>query len=83
MELTEWEKRADIEAENSQMKPEVLDGGWQPIETAPKDLVLVMTDAGTFHTAYWDNSSGGTWWIAGTTLSIAPTHWHPLPEPPK
>lgn len=25
MELTEWEKRADIEAEKSRMKPEVLD----------------------------------------------------------
>jgi Lar family restriction alleviation protein len=56
---------------------------WQPInEEAKKELRLVRTKSGKMHTAYWDIYEGGTWWIAGTTLSINPTHWKPLPEPP-
>lgn len=56
---------------------------WQPIETAPKfDLILVITKDRKFHTAYWDTYDGGTWWIAGTTLQVRPSHWMPLPEAP-
>lgn len=46
MELTELEKQADIEAEESRMKPEVLDGGWQPIETAPeyREVLVLRRD---------------------------------------
>lgn len=65
---------------------------WQPIETAPKDgtCVLVWVDVHGEHVtsvpyacaAYF----GGDWWRdrrTGQFLVGRPTHWQPLPEPPK
>ena len=58
--------------------------GWRDMSEAPLgDLILVRTDRGTYHTAYHDDYSGGTWWIAGTTVSVEPTDWQPLPTPPQ
>ena len=55
---------------------------WQPMETAPKDdtdvLVLCGDDilVGSF--------CGTMWWIEQTSYEKRdPTHWMPLPEPPK
>ena len=55
---------------------------WQPIETAPKDdtdvLVLCGDDilVGSFCATMW--------WIEQTSYEKRdPTHWMPLPEPPK
>ena len=57
---------------------------WQPIETAPEDgeWILVYSDHYVFcpfdvvHYDYgaWTNSGGGF---------AEPTHWVPLPDPPK
>lgn len=63
--------------------------GWRPIETSPKDGedFLAYSDAtGKYGVAYWVtyftkeltlvcNDSLGEW--------FNPTHWMPLPEPPK
>lgn len=58
---------------------------WQPIETAPEEC-LVYLCGDIFHAymsknGYWtaaDPSGGGV-----NYLSDKPTHWMPLPEPPK
>jgi hypothetical protein len=59
---------------------------WQPIETAPKDgtHILVQTPFG-MTTAY---STGYFIWTGVFSADydnpgIEPTHWMPLPEPPK
>lgn len=69
---------------------------WRPIETAPKrGMILVygqpkdtedlrFTGPG-IHAAYWDEIDQAYCLDGGTWLGpfIAPTHWMPLPEPPK
>lgn len=54
---------------------------WHAIETAPKDRVIL---AGYFKDGkfkadltYWNN---GHWWQMTQNI---PTHWRPLPTPPK
>ena len=66
---------------------------WQPIETAPKDdLILVSfyykyTDELTkshMKITYWSDSEKGWDGMAQSirTGVINPTHWMPLPKPP-
>ena len=56
---------------------------WQPIETAPegKKLLVYRLDCGVTLAA----SKNGCWWNAWNLdpMQMPPTHWHPLPEPPK
>lgn len=61
---------------------------WQPIETAPKEQGNLLC---------WDGAVMAIceWWIEGAEWSVVhdaegyhwngytPTHWQPLPEPPK
>lgn len=59
---------------------------WQPIETAPKDGTHVLAyDGSNMTTVKWDRdywalieqgyyAEDNEWW---------PTHWMPLPKPPK
>ena len=66
---------------------------WQPIETAPKDGAEVLLafgygyDAPPPITCYWNSERED--WLLGNSLSVPvsvpakPTHWMPLPEPPK
>lgn len=71
--------------------------GWQPIDTAPKasaDIddelinVLVYEPGGIFYVAAWDERHG-MWMDPGLPNNAEeqhennPTHWMPLPEPPK
>ena len=63
---------------------------WQPIETAPKDgttHILVLDDGWFCISAWWDDSErneGGQCWKSSQWHSwLTPTHWMPLPEPPK
>jgi hypothetical protein len=66
---------------------------WQPIETAPKDtlLILYLKDEGViigegWHTydepPYGEPSKDLYWWVEQRGR-VHPTHWMPLPEPPK
>jgi hypothetical protein len=60
--------------------------GWQPIETAPKDGTIVLVwDGENMAVADWVEfpyrPGGG--WMEGIEVFSDPTHWMPLPEPPK
>lgn len=58
---------------------------WQPIETGPKDgtevLVYVPRRLGPLYAAA-SNPTGGQWWSRNLG-DLKPTHWMPLPAPPK
>lgn len=62
---------------------------WQPIETAPKDgTVAVLLDAKKMKASigYMVRTCGNyafTWECASTGKMLKPSHWMPLPEPPK
>lgn len=61
---------------------------WQPIETAPKtDSVLLWNGVRVFE----GSINSGVWWSEfdmgdyeqGMPEAPQPTHWMPLPEPPR
>lgn len=64
---------------------------WQPIETAPKDGSLILgvsaNPEGCIDIVGWDSKAGG--WSTGYFdreeyyILRDPTHWMPLPKPPK
>ena len=59
---------------------------WQPIETAPKDgtaaLIFSKDDAfGPVIVGWWENDDEA-WWGPHSYI-VRPTHWMPLPDPPK
>ena len=67
---------------------------WRPIETAPKDGTKILLGKIAGHpdhpTALWWATSGfwsdkwGNWNDGIEPAGLAsPTHWQPLPEPPK
>jgi Protein of unknown function (DUF551) len=74
--------------------PATSEQQWQPIETAPKDGTVIWTlwngvnnktgePSRYYNAAHFDNE-GGDWWDTGGDYVIdEPTHWMPLPEPPK
>lgn len=59
---------------------------WQPIETAPKDGTCVLvadTNVWMAVARFWP---GNSYWIEDAASGMRlndPTHWLPLPEPPK
>lgn len=56
---------------------------WQPMETAPKDGTCVLGyDAVGYVVCAFCASMAG-WLIEGTDTVVHPTHWMPLPAPPK
>lgn len=58
-------------------------GEWRPIETAPRDgtevLAFARVDTEPLVRVAWLNHGR---WDDGTGLSLRPTHWVPLPDPP-
>lgn len=66
---------------------------WQPIETAPLDgeSVLIWGPYGHVMQASWEVEFDEGYWRCGRpgakgyddTGAMEPTHWMPLPEPPK
>lgn len=76
--------------ESAAIALESLGGGWQPIETAPKDgtEILVFSPerpAGKESTVvFWKNSKWAFFEMEGAQLNILDklTHWMPLPLPP-
>lgn len=80
--MTDGEDRADAR-------------GWQPIETAPKDGSSVMLareddDFSWVCEGHWDRAglhsgwyAANTHWTDATGDALDPTHWQPLPAPPR
>jgi hypothetical protein len=66
----------------------VSTGGWQPIDSAPKDgsriLIYGCANCGglTMHTARF-KVERGAWIVSHNVAMFEPTHWMPLPEPPE
>jgi hypothetical protein len=58
--------------------------GWRPIETAPKKggfrALIYCSD---FPRIYLGEYRGGGWSVDVDGHPCDPTHWMPLPEPPK
>ena len=59
--------------------------GWQPIETAQKDARAIVTDGHYVERGYLWPHRQPVWTddADGTKLRPQPTHWMPLPAPPK
>lgn len=66
---------------------------WQPIETAPKTGVVVILGhpGSASETAAWYGDGNVPGWYSedswksqfNSWVAFPPTHWMPLPEPPK
>jgi len=60
--------------------------GWKPIETAPKTApILVYTIDGGIDVVWWqrDFLDGSEYWQNEAYDDPQPTHWMPLPAPPR
>jgi hypothetical protein len=69
-----------------------LEDGWRDIETAPWDeMVLTLWDGinnktgkpARYHNAAYHDSDRGTWVDEWFDDIDEPTHWQPIPDPPK
>ena len=63
-------------------------GGWQPMETAPKDgtsILIARTIYGLacVDFAWFTSGDTGPHWRNYEAEHLFPTHWMPLPDPPK
>jgi hypothetical protein len=60
--------------------------GWRPIAEAPRDGERMLCSTPTTHTyiavAFWDDLSD-RWREWDSWEFCEPTHWRPLPDPPK
>jgi len=64
---------------------------WHPIETAPKDgsSILGYGNFNKMTSILWDDHPGDAGWgyseqgLYYGRLDFKPTHWMPLPEPPR
>lgn len=73
------------------LRPYVENGGWQDISTAPKDgteYAGIIKDAhGNFgqpFACFYDEDKGSHVCVRQTECFLhKPTHWMPLPQPPK
>jgi hypothetical protein len=65
--------------------------GWQPIETAPMNQEVLISDGQYVHNAireYGAEPPDDCWrvgfvWDGARSIMRRPTHWMPVPEPPK
>lgn len=60
---------------------------WQPLETAPKDGRAILGFIPGWFAICGTWFQDGQWWMAagqdGRMGCPPPTHWMPLPEPPR
>lgn len=61
-------------------------GGWQPIETAPKDekdMLMMEPEMGVIIGRWFNNGRGKRCWMNDHGVFCKPTHWMPLPSAPR
>ena len=56
---------------------------WQTIETAPKDIGAIIGSNGQWVLAMRWATNGMAWTSEYHRSAVVPTHWMPLPNPPK
>jgi len=62
------------------------DSGWLPIKTAPDGEAEVLVYCpGDVFVAFRDRGDDGkVYWVEKSDqFTVQPTHWQPLPDPPK
>lgn len=81
IEMSELERQKLARAGAESIKP----AGWQPIETIPRDeiLVLLHEHGHIFIGHYWEDHDACYGIYHGGPPLCYPTHWMPLPEAPK
>lgn len=71
----------EVEEYIIKLEKEVEGSGWQPIETAPKGMPVIVNGGMAIQ------KTGNEWYTCMTTegrkLEWNPTHWMLLPEPPR
>ena len=60
---------------------------WQPIETAPKNTLVLLYVLGEHRVGFLKHGGGWNTWVLvpgkyGVPRGHAPTHWMHLPDPP-
>jgi hypothetical protein len=70
--------------------PPEKDDGWRGIETAPKDGKMVLgawqclNKTWDMDCMFWfEEDKEGSWFDYHADCTHQPTHWMPLPEPPR
>lgn len=58
------------------------EGGWQPIETAPKDGTEILGFADRSQWVAWWSVENSRWEAGSVYFATELTHWQPLPAPP-
>ena len=87
----EWRKGAEADLAALSAAGWVVEQGWQPIETAPRDGTWIWC---WHEEKRWKRvgmrckASGPRWYYSGTGFNAeyaddAPTHWRPLPAAPQ
>lgn len=57
---------------------------WRPINSAPKDeTIILVSDGQGVYEVQWARMCEEWYMLHGDKPIIGPTHWMPLPEPPK
>ena len=78
--------------ERMELRQMVIDREWKPIETAPRDRQILIFTGMAIYSACWVKNMFNydeAWLVAayggdGDQLIVKnPTHWMPLPEPPR
>lgn len=80
-----------LKAENEELRAKLDRMKWQPIETAPKAQRVLVWSGEEQYCAHWAKNpftNDEAWIVAewgddGDQALVKPTHWMPLPEPPK
>lgn len=79
IELSELERRKMAEAGRQSI---ACTNGWRPIETAPKDIDVLLWNGDGVHIGKYITEYGKFYARDMLAPKSYPTHWQPLPKPP-
>lgn len=79
---THYREQLQILRELSRLRREGDAPQWQPIETAPRDVEVLLGWVSTWPTPAWQVAAGLAGSTKGGWIHGNATHWRPLPEQP-